>query len=682
MNYSSRWGSVLLSSLLLLALPGCDGSEPSTDKPETPDQPDQPTAPTSDYDLTIPTVKYAFDAAAGDKAVSAELGGPGFTGEGWETNLEFMALGQQGGVPQGGSMTFYMPDWPSTLRMAGQGWNTSLNYTVASLAYEPMLRVHEVTMEYIPVLATHWQISEDKSTYRFRINPAARWSDGEEVTAEDVVATWKLRTNPDLLFPSSVVFYSTLEEPVAVSKYIVEVKVKEESWQNFLKIAGMTVLPEHKVGAISGEDFLDQYQFAYLPGTGPYAVKEEDVVTGQSVTLTRRSDWWGEDNPAWEGMYNIGKLKHVVVKEPGLAFEKLKKGEIDYMIVPKAQWWAEEMPEIDSVKRGLLVMRKFYNDYPIGTSGLALNASRKHLDDVRIRKALQHLYDRATMIEKLYYNEYEPLTSYWQGGTYANPGNALLEYDELTAVELLEAAGWTELNDEGYRVKDGESLSFNISYRSSLSERNLTIFQEAAKRAGIKLELQLLTPASHWKNMQAKEYDIASMAWGAIIFPNPRSGWHSEYATQPNNNNITAYANEKVDALIAQYEAEYDATRRAEIIQQMDALIYSDHPYILGWYNPAHRIAFWNKYSMPEWAAPRLIDADQLYFTWWVDPEKEAALTAAIGDQSQSMDPGERHNRFWQAWNEAQAADPGGEAQQAPTEEGDASGDAAPDEQK
>ena len=66
------------------------------------------------YNLDIPTVTYRWDPAAGDPSVSAEMGGPGFTGEGWETNMTFPALGQAG-VPQGGSMTVSIADWPATL---------------------------------------------------------------------------------------------------------------------------------------------------------------------------------------------------------------------------------------------------------------------------------------------------------------------------------------------------------------------------------------------------------------------------------------------------------------------------------------------------------------------------------------------------------------------------------------
>jgi microcin C transport system substrate-binding protein len=644
-----------LTTALLMACTG--GGEPATPgdagkAPTTSVGAEIPEANAGAYDLNIPTVKYSLDPDAGDKSVPAELGGPGFTGEGWETNLEFPAIGMPG-APKGGELREYIADWPATLRQTGKDWNTDFNYRANAFCYQGLIQVHPTTLEYIPSLASHWQISEDKQTYRYRINPRARWSDGSEVTADDVVASWKLRVDPGILDPSANVYYGRLNEPVAVSKYIVEVTVKEESWRNFLAFGGMSIFPAAEIG-ISGEQYLDDYQFKYTASSGPYIVKNEDIVTGQTIAMTRRADWWDADNPAWDGVFNIDRYEFTVVKNPDLAYEKIKKGELDYFVVPKAQWWAEEIPDVEGVKRGLLVPRKFYNDAPIGTSGIAINMERPPLDDLNIRKALQLLHDRKTMIEKLYFNEYKPLTSYWQGGTYMNPNNKLIEYDEFGAVELLEKSGWTEINEEGYRVKDGKVLGFSLVYRSALSERSLTIFQEACKRAGIKIELQQLTPASAWKNLREKEYELMSTAWGAIIFPNPESSWHSKYADQKDTNNVTAFADPEVDKLIEEYDKEYDVNRRIELMREIDGLVYNQFPYVLEWYLPAQRVLYRNKYGMPEWGVPRTVDSSQMHMIWWVDPDLEKQLDAARADKTLTMEADTSNNTFWVAWNEAQ----------------------------
>ena len=608
----------------------------------------------------LPTVRYEWDPMAGDPDVPPELGGPGFTGEGWESNFEFPAMGSPDAI-KGGRITMYMPDWPANIRQAGQDWNTTFNYRANDLCMQRLLSTHPITLKYYPVLATHWKISEDKSTYWYRMNPEARWADGTEVTAHDVHATWKMRMDPTLLEPSSVVTYGKMNEPEVLSKYMLKVTVNEESWKNFLYFSGMAILPASDIASAGepgddrGKAYLDEYNFKFTMSCGPYEVRDEDIKTGKSISMRRREDWWAIDNPAFTGLNNIGEYRFIVVKDYTLAFEKLKKGEIDYYVVPKAEWWSVQIPELEQVKRGLIVPHKVFNDAPVGTSGMAINMNKPGLDDVRVRKALNHLNNREMKIEKLYYNEYLPLSSYWQGGVYQNPENELLKYDLGEAVRLLEDAGWTEIDDEGYRVKNGRRLRFTVSYRSKATERGLTIFQEDCRKGGVKIDLQLLTPASGWKNLRAKEFELSSAAWGAMVFPNPETSFHGRYATVPDNNNVTGFSDARVDELCTEYDQCYDITRRIEIIREMDAIIYNQHPYVLDHYGPAQRVAFWNKFSMPDFGALRFADQQELMYTWWIDPEKEAALKAAREDDSITLDTIPIEDHFWKEWSATQS---------------------------
>ena len=226
-----RWRDVVLSVIVLGCLIGChgctgggDGGSTGGDTPEAGSSDSAadgfaPPKTAADHNLDIPMVEYKWDPQAGDPSVPAELGGPGFTGEGWQTNMKFPALGSAKAV-KGGSLSQSMPDWPATLRMAGKDWNTEVNYFINDTCYEQLVGIHPTTLEYLPELATHWQISEDRMTYRFRINPKARFSDGSEVTTADVIATFKLHMDETLLSPSSILVFSKLHEPVALSKYI------------------------------------------------------------------------------------------------------------------------------------------------------------------------------------------------------------------------------------------------------------------------------------------------------------------------------------------------------------------------------------------------------------------------------------------------------------------------------
>src|SRR5687767_5281674 len=127
------------------------------------------------------------DADAGaDPSVPAEQGGKGFTGEGWETSTDFDLIGDPRAVKGGELKHSNMADFPSTLRYYGPNvtaWNQGLH----SIVYETLLGLHPTSLQYMPALATHWQVSADRQTFRFRINPNAKFSDGTPVTSADVI---------------------------------------------------------------------------------------------------------------------------------------------------------------------------------------------------------------------------------------------------------------------------------------------------------------------------------------------------------------------------------------------------------------------------------------------------------------------------------------------------------------
>src|ERR1700752_5093943 len=99
--------------------------------------------------------------AGADPSVPADQGGKGFKGDGWQTNTDYELIGDPHAVP-GGTYREYQPDFPNTLRQYGPEANTVLNGMIGSMVYESLLTLHPNTLDYVPALATHWQISPDK----------------------------------------------------------------------------------------------------------------------------------------------------------------------------------------------------------------------------------------------------------------------------------------------------------------------------------------------------------------------------------------------------------------------------------------------------------------------------------------------------------------------------------------
>ena len=253
--------------------------------------------------LTFSHLSAEFDYVTvppgADPTVSAEDGGTGFeeiaASLGYTTHTftqeDLQFFGDEKAIKVG-----ILHDWisrfPATMRLFGKEANYLENYWIKILCYEPLLERHPLTWEStVPRLASHWKISEDKMRFWFRINPDARWSDGRRVTSEDVVATWFLRMDETILDPSQQVMFDKFEEPVAESMYIVSVVYKEILWRNFQEFAGMSILPAYDVDQVDGSEVLEKYQFSMMPNSGPYIMKNEDIVNQESYKITSRVDY-------------------------------------------------------------------------------------------------------------------------------------------------------------------------------------------------------------------------------------------------------------------------------------------------------------------------------------------------------------------------------------------------------
>ena len=595
------------------------------------------------------------DADTGaDPSVPAELGGKGFTGEGWQTHTSFDLIGDPRAV-KGGTLRDHMISFPGTLRMAGPEWNSVENYVITQLVYETPLALHPTTLEYIPVLATHWKIEPDNLTYRFRINPNARFSDGTPVTAEDFVASHKFHADKTLQDPYYYTQFNKFEPPVAESPYIFRIKAKELGWENFFMVAtGLRAFPAHVLKSVDGAAYVRDYNFKLFPGTGPYILNEADIAKGQSVTLRRRQDYWGEKHRYAIGQFNVDEFRRVVVRDENLAIEMLKKGDLDfYEVRGNPQVWMDRF-NTDDVQRGILVKKAVLNNYPADMAYIGFNMKRKPFDDVRVRKAFALLFNREQVIEKLFQNLYKPINSHYPATIYENPNNPTNNYNPQEAFRLLTEAGWKDRDAQGRLTKDGQPLQVEILYARQVFEPWLTVYQEDLRKVGITVNLRLVTFETSGTLMFKRQFQYIVGAWGAgSVFPSPYSVYHSSMADIENSNNITGLKNPRVDEVIERYDVTLDSNQRIELLKELDGLLANEYIYTLRWYDPAQRIVHLNKFGMPQGSFSRVGDvrgslAPGIPQLWWVDPDKSQKFDQALRDNSIRLEVPPVDDTYWQ----------------------------------
>ncbi|MFQ5654629.1 MAG: ABC transporter substrate-binding protein, partial [Planctomycetota bacterium] len=421
------------------------------------------------------------------------------------------------------------------------------------------------------------------------------------------------------------------ERPVVHDKYTLSVHTKRLNWRLMLYFAGsMTIYPADEI-RIPGDVYLDEFNWKMITGTGPYILKPEDIKQEQSLTLTRRADYWAKDDPDSLYVNNFDRITFIVVRDSELAFEMFKKGELDYFKVMRSQRWVEEC-NFDKIEKGWIQKRKIYNEQPQGYAGYCFNMRTAPFDDKRVRLAFCYAFNRERLFEKLFFNEYEYVDSYWPGGPWGKPDNRKIRFNPRRAERLLAQAGYTRRNADGVRVHDetGAPLEFTLEYWSPGSDRYHRIVAEDLQKIGFKMNLKLVDRTSLVKRVGERKFTVHFQNWRSIIFPNPVTSWHSDLADKLDNNNLPGFASARVDELMDLYDRTLQREKQIAIIREMDGIIFREHPYALAWFAPFERILHWNRFGTIDTYLTRFTDERAIWSYWWLDAEKDRALREAM----------------------------------------------------
>ena len=557
---------------------------------------------------------------------------------GWETNININPSGDIRAVKGGMFTMLGGAEYPNTFRSLGKDSRHQINGLMDALQNEALLGYDYENLVWEPAIATHWKIEDDSLTYWFRIDPRAKWADGKEIIADDVVAAFKLHTDDGHEDPNVATYYKELFNiPEAISKYVVKITAKKIDWRSFRAAAGMYPMPSFYLNKIDGAGYIEKYNFSFLPGSGAYTYDQENSKKGNEgyIILKRRDDYWAKDHRRNIGQNNFDQIKFIFIEDENQQVMSFMNGDYDIYPWSRAQWWVERFTpkKYNEIDKGWVQKIKIFNFLPKGPSGIVFNTQKKRYDDIRIRKAFAYLFDVDKLNKRLFFNEYVRLNTFFYGTPYANPRNPYIEYNPEKALELLGEAGWLRKEGEQWLSNEnGEIFEFDF-LMSPGSERIYSTFQEDLKKVGIKMDFDQVDGNMAFSKTMKKEYEITSQGWTGGFFPSPEGLMHSKYAEAVEVTNITSMAIPEIDKLIEAYNAEWDAKKRIPFAHKIDSIAVNSYHYALGWTSPyGARMLYWNKFGMPEkglyyasgWQSPITL--------WWIDPTRENKLAGARKD--------------------------------------------------
>ena len=576
----------------------------------------------------------------------------------WQDGMELAEIGSPK-AKKGGTQYARLQDFPRTLRLVGPDSNGSFRPWILDDTTMQMGHRHPNEFVFYPGLASSWAVSNERKTVYVKLDPAARWSDGVPIKADDYLFLFFFFQSTYIVAPWYNNWYGT--QYTNITKYddhTISISVPEVKPDIDSRVLGLSPVPQHFYKEL-GDDYVERYQWKYVPTSGPYIVKQEDIRKGRSITLTRNDDWWAKDKKFWRYRYNTDKIHLSVIRDTPKVFESFKRGDIDQFGLNLAEYWYEKLPNEDAdVQNGYIHKTVFYNQRPRPTYGLWINTSKPHLDNVDIRVGINYATNWQLVIDKFFRGDYVRMKTGADGfGEFTHPTLEARPFDIGKALEHFSNAGFTERGPNGILINEaGQTLSFTLSTGYEALKDVLTILKEEAAKAGLEYRIEVLDSTASWKKAQEKKHDIQLSAFSVFLEMYPRYWEHShsdnafdkafledgsvnpERKLKTQTNNLETIAIRELDEMINRYRASDSKEAMLDLSHRMAELLYNHASFIPGYVQPFYRVGSWRWVRYPDNFNLKHSRSAGQYFVHWIDTEiKEKTLAAR--DSGQTFPP-------------------------------------------
>ncbi|WP_127532593.1 ABC transporter substrate-binding protein [Paenibacillus kobensis] len=458
-------------------------------------------------------------------------------------------------------------------------------------------------------------ISEDGKSYTIKLKSTAKWSDGQPVTADDVVFTINAIRDPKVASPGISQFDKVDKvEKVDDSTVLVTLKQVYAPFQYALASA---VVPAHVLKDVKPEELLTN-PFGTDPAktvtNGPW--KWTEWKQSQSMNFDADSNYWGQKP-------HIQKIVFKQYADQNTEVQALLKGDVDLtQAIPVTQ--------VEAVKNKgdinvILAPGPVY-EY-LGFNFKEDNFKNKFVPfaSQKTRQAIAYALNRQGMVDNILKGTGKLMNAPFLPGSWADPGDAVVNYgyEPEKAKQLLAEDGWLP-GDDGILVKDGKRFAFELQYNAGNSRREqvAAVIQQNLKDVGIEVTPKAID-FSAWveQNLTPGKYEAILLSW-SLNNPDPdgESTFSSKYFP-PNGQNQGWYKNEKLDQLWVDGYSTVDQNARKQVYAEVGKEISADLPYV-----------FMYQYGLPEGIGPKVKFAEEDkpeptlpygYFyriiNWWVD---------------------------------------------------------------
>lgn len=409
----------------------------------------------------------------------------------------------------------------------------------------------------------------------FHLRKGVVFSDGEPLTAHDVVFTWELLNNPKIDAEATRNFYDNIATYEALDDYTVRFTMKRPHYLGFSMVAGRPILPRHFYQRYTPEQI--NRTPGLLLGSGPYRLKDPANWTpGKLLSLVRNERYWGPSHA-------FARLDWKEITNDVARLTEFRNGDIDRISATPEQFKAltndpailerSEPHATDTLPAGYMFMA--WNQRRMGKPTLFAQKE--------VRQAMTFLTERHRICEEVMLG-YATVANgpFPPGSPQADPTIEARPFNVDRAKALLIQAGFKDRDRDGVLENaEGTPFRYKLTYPAGkdIYERMVLFLKDSYARAGIVMELDPLEWSVFTERLDSRAFDATILGWGGgAIEADIRQMFHSSQI-EGRAHNFMSYVNPKLDDLIDTARMTIEEPKRMALWQACHRILWEDQPY-------------------------------------------------------------------------------------------------------
>ena len=490
-----------------------------------------------------------------------------------------------------------------------------------------MARNHSESFSLYGLLAERVEMPDDRRRITFYLNPKARFSNGRQVLASDVLASFEaLRDKGRYNYQS---YYRKVQRVRLPDRHTITFYSDGHDRELPLILGLMPVMPRD----FAASDRFGRTTLKPLTGSGPYVMAR--IRPGVQVVLKRNPDYWAKDLPVSRGLWNFDTVVYEYFRDQQTAFEAFRKGLVDVRLENSPVRWARGY-DFGAVRSGKVVLETIPTGIPKPAYSLVFNTRRALFQDRNVRLALINAFDFEWANANLFHGMYERTYGFFAGsilsskdrpasalerqilkkagaklpvqfieGRYSLPKTNGSGHDRnmlKRSVALLARAGWHITGGALRHKRTGEPFSFEIIVQTGRDEKIALWYRRTLRLAGINVTIRKVDSPEFQRRLLSYDFDMIPFTWHNSLSPGNEQAfyWGSAGRKTKGTRNYPGIADAAVDRVIDELVRAGTREKLVAAARALDRLLVAGAYTIPLYHAPGEWLARWRHIARPE----------------------------------------------------------------------------------